>query len=153
MTRTSSPWLRLLLVLATACGCAASRTSAADPAAAWQQSYDAGRDAYERADYNRAQKMFATAVKEAERFGDQDPRLARSLNDLAAAYAVQGKYPEAEPLYQRSLAILKQVRGPDHADVATVLLNYAELLQATNRGAEAAKLEARAKAIREQAGR
>ena len=149
----SSLRLLVLLNLITASGCAASGTSAADPGALWQQSYDAGREAYERADYNRAQKMFAAAAQEAERFPHQDLRLARSLNNLAGAYAAQGKYAEAEPLYQRSLAILEKVRGPDDPDVATVLSNYAALLQATNRGAEAAKLEARANAIREKAGR
>ncbi len=31
--------------------------------------------------------------------------MARSLNNLAGLYQGQGKYAEAEPLYQRSLAI------------------------------------------------
>ena len=150
VAQTSLLWLLVLLV--TASGCAPSRTSAADPDALWQQIYDAGREAYERADYSRSQKMFAAAVKEAERFPDPDLRLARSLNNLAAAYAAQEKYAEAEPLYRRALAILEKVRGPDHPDVATALSNYAALLQATNRGAEAAKLEARATAIGEKAG-
>jgi tetratricopeptide (TPR) repeat protein len=151
--QTSCLWLLVFLVVLTASGCAASRTSAADPDTVWQQSYDAGREAYERADYNRAQQMFAAAARQAERFPDQDLRLARSLNNLAGAYAAQGKYAEAEPLYQRSLAILEKVRGPDHPDVATALSNYAALLQATKRSAEAAKLEARASAIREKTGR
>jgi tetratricopeptide (TPR) repeat protein len=97
--------------------------------------------------------MFAASVTDAERFGDQDARLARSLNNLAAAYAAQGKYADAEPLYQRSLAVLEQVHGPDHPDVATTLLNYAALLRATKHGAEAAQFEARASAIREKADR
>ena len=95
--------------------------------------------------------MFAAAVKQADHFPDQDLRLARSLNNLAAAYAVQGKYTEAEPLYQRSLAILEKVRGSDDPDVATALSNYAALLSATARSAEAAQLGARATAIREKA--
>ena len=151
--RLAPGWRLLLLISAASCGCAAHPAPAADPSAAWQQSYDAGRAAYERADYPRAQKMFAAAVTAAERFGDDDLRLARSLNNLAAAYAAQGKYAEAEPLYQRALAILEKVLGPDHPDVAAVLSNYADLLRATKRGTEAASLEARAAAIREKAGR
>ncbi len=38
--------------------------------------------------------------------------------------------------------------GPEHPDVAQGLENYAALLRETGRGAEATKMEARAKAIR-----
>ena len=31
----------------------------------------------------------------------------------------QGKYAEAEPLYQRALAIYEQALGPTHPDVGT----------------------------------
>ncbi len=44
-------------------------------------------------------------LKEAEGFGPQAPRLARSLNDLANLYRAQGKYAEAESLLKRSLTI------------------------------------------------
>jgi len=120
------------------------------------------------------EKSFQAAVKEAERFGLQDPRLATSLNNLASLYHRQGKYTEAEPLYKRSLTIwektlallakvsehpnpnwptilnvldgLHQAQGK--YDVARILDNYALLLRKTNHEAEAAKMEVRAKAIR-----
>ncbi len=60
----------------------------------------------------------------------------------------QGKYAVAEPLYKRALAIWEKALGPEHPDVATALENYAALLRKAGRGEEAAKLEARAKAIR-----
>lgn len=41
----------------------------------------------------------------------------------------QGKYPEAEPLYERSRAIREKVLGPDHPNVAGVLNNQATLLK------------------------
>ncbi|MDA2913832.1 tetratricopeptide repeat protein [Acidobacteriia bacterium AH_259_A11_L15] len=62
--------------------------------------------------------------------------------------ATQGKYPEAEPLYQRALAIWEKALGPEHPFVAQGLENYAVLLRKTNRHAEAKELEARARAIR-----
>ncbi len=40
-----------------------------------------------------------------EEFGPDDPTTATMLNNLALLYHDQGKYAEAEPLYQRSLAI------------------------------------------------
>ena len=50
--------------------------------------------------------------------------------------------------YQRSLAIWENALGPEHPDVATVLVNYAALLRQTARADEAERREARAKAIR-----
>jgi hypothetical protein len=44
----------------------------------------------------------------------------------------QGRYADAEPLYQRSLAIPEKALGPEHPNVATVLENYAFLLRKMN---------------------
>ena len=44
--------------------------------------------------------------------GPAHPDVAASLNNLAALYDAQGRYAEAEPLHQRSLAILEKVFGP-----------------------------------------
>ena len=74
--------------------------------------------------------------------------MATSLNNLALLYHAQGRYAEAEPLYQRALAIREKVLGPEHPHVATSLENYAALLKKMGRGAEAEPLEARARAIR-----
>ncbi len=63
-------------------------------------------------------------------------------------YKTQGRYAEAEPLLKRALAIREKTLGPEHPRVATTLENYAALLRKTGRTTEAAKLEARAKAIR-----
>src|SRR5436305_2082249 len=43
---------------------------------------------------------------------------ATSLNNLAMLYDSQAKYDEAEPLYQRALAIDEKVLGPDHPTTA-----------------------------------
>ncbi len=73
--------------------------------------------------------------------------MATSLGDLAALYHHQGRYAEAEPLYRRALAINENALGPEHPSVAKSLENYAVLLRETGRGAKAAKMKARAKAI------
>ena len=54
------------------------------------------------------------------RWGPSTPTSAPSLNNLAALYRAQGRYAEAEPLYQRSLAIREKALGPDHPDVGAV---------------------------------
>ncbi|MEE8199620.1 MAG: tetratricopeptide repeat protein [Candidatus Acidoferrales bacterium] len=104
--------------------------------------------AYQQADYAEAEKLFLAALKEAEKFGEQDPRFAASLNNLAELYRTLGKYAQAEPLYERALAIAEKALGPEHPNAATSLENYAALLHKLNRDAEADKMEARAKAIR-----
>ena len=68
-------------------------------------------------------------------------------------YSSEGRYREAEPLYQRSLAILERVLGPEHPNVATSLNNYAQLLRKKGQNAEAASMEARARAILEKRAR
>ncbi len=80
--------------------------------------------------------------------GLEHPDVAGSLNNLALLYVTQGRYAEAEPLYQRSLAIWEKALGPEHPNVATSLENYAALLRETARADEAERIEARAKAIR-----
>jgi tetratricopeptide (TPR) repeat protein len=45
--------------------------------------------------------------------GPDHPNVAIRLNNLAALYQAQGKYAEAEPLYQRSLAIVEKALGAD----------------------------------------
>ena len=114
----------------------------------WQSYMDAGVEAYQQGNYPEAEKLFAAALKEAEWFGPQDPRLATSLNNLAELYRVQGRYAEAEPLHKRALAIAEKALGPDHPHVATSLENYAALLRKTGRTTEATEMETRAKAIR-----
>ncbi len=78
----------------------------------WDSIMAGAAKAYQQADYAEAEKLFLGALKEAEKFGEQDPRLATSLNNLAALYDEQGKYAQAEPLYQRALAIKENALGP-----------------------------------------
>jgi CHAT domain-containing protein len=53
--------------------------------------------------------------------------VAASLNNLAALYQAQKSYAQAEPLYQRALAIHEAALGKDHPSVATLLNNLATL--------------------------
>ncbi len=73
--------------------------------------------------------------------------MAKSLNNLAGLYHAQGRYAEAEPLYQRSLVIYEKALGPEHPYVAQGLANYAGLLRKTGRSEEAQEMVARAQAI------
>jgi tetratricopeptide (TPR) repeat protein len=72
-------------------------------------------------------------------------------NRPVGLYYAQGRYAEAQPLYERALAIYEEALGPDHPAVGTTLNNLAELYRAQGRYAEAQPLYERALAICEQA--
>ena len=114
----------------------------------WETSTAAGLEAYQHTRYAEAEEGWLLALKEAKNFGPEDPRLAASLTNLAALYFIQGKYAEAEPLYQHALAIREKALGPEHPNVAQSLENYAALLRQMNRDDEADQMQARARVIR-----
>jgi hypothetical protein len=51
-------------------------------------------------------------------------------------------------LYARAIEIFERTLGPDHANVATCLENYADLLRKTDREIDAVALEQRVFVIR-----
>ncbi|CAN0382120.1 unnamed protein product [Ectocarpus sp. 8 AP-2014] len=55
--------------------------------------------------------------------------VATSYCSVGFLFDIQGKYAEAEPLYERLQAIQEKVLGPEHPDVATSLNNRAGLLK------------------------
>jgi tetratricopeptide (TPR) repeat protein len=76
---------------------------------------------------------------------------AGSLFHKTASYLYdRGRYPEAEELYQRALAIREQQLGASHPDVAYTLNSLANLYSEQGKYAEAEALYKRALAIREQ---
>ncbi|CAN0092693.1 unnamed protein product [Scytosiphon promiscuus] len=61
---------------------------------------------------------------------------------------IQGKYDDAEPLYERSQAIREKMLGPEHPDIAQSLNNRAWLLERQCKHNEALPLFERAVSIR-----
>jgi Tetratricopeptide repeat len=66
-------------------------------------------------------------ARRADEAGIPEPA-ARLMNHLAALFVAKARYPEAEPLMRRALAIAGANYGPDHPNVATTLNNLAQLL-------------------------
>src|SRR5258708_1212199 len=81
--------------------------------------------------------------------GADHPDTAQSLNNLAGLYHTQGKYEQAEPLFQRALKIHKQVYGKDHPDIASNLNNLAGLYDDHGKYDQAQPLSQRALPILE----
>ncbi len=78
------------------------------------------------------------------------PDLARSCNQLGAAYYYQRNYIEAEPLFKRAIAIAEKSLPPDHATLATHLNNLAYMYYSLGNYTEAEPLFKRAIAIDEK---
>ena len=56
--------------------------------------------------------------------------MGQTLNNLALVYRPQGKYREAEGLFERALAIREKALGASHPDVGQTLNNLAGVYQA-----------------------
>jgi tetratricopeptide (TPR) repeat protein len=78
------------------------------------------------------------------------PNLWTALNNLAYLYFDQERYADAEPLFNRSLAISEKVHGPNHPEVATLMHNLAGLYLEQGRYADAELLLRRSLAIRQK---
>jgi tetratricopeptide (TPR) repeat protein len=100
--------------------------------------------------YAEAEKFYAEALRL------RDGEDAASLHNLALARMAQEKFADAEPLLKRVLSMLDeppnrthQQLDPDFVDKA--LADYAEVLRQLKRPVEAAKMEARRKAVKQPA--
>ena len=83
---------------------------------------------YKQAQYAKAADIGQEAVKSAEAsFGPDHPKVAVSLNNLAAAYLSMGEYNKAEPLFKRALSIDEKIFGSNHPNVAADRANLDEL--------------------------
>ncbi|XYI00860.1 tetratricopeptide repeat protein [Sorangium sp. So ce1128] len=83
--------------------------------------------------------------------GRWHPRVAASLNRLAALYIAKGDHARAQPLLERALAIVRRELGPWHLDMVGPLNNLAGVHRAKGDYARAPALVEQALAIREKA--
>jgi tetratricopeptide (TPR) repeat protein len=110
--------------------------------------HKAGRAFSDGGDYRAAIVAQETALRLKEtHHPDNAVDLAATLNDLAVSYFRLGRYADAEPLYQRDLAISEKAPGADHPNVAASLNNLAALYEAQGRYADAEPLYQRSLAI------
>lgn len=104
--------------------------------ATWTRLLDAGTAAYHKRDPDEATRQFELALKEAEGFGEGDPRLATSLAWTAELYRVQRRFEESERLIRRTIGLDEKFRGPDATDTAMSLESLALLFNTQNRQRE-----------------
>lgn len=77
---------------------------------------------------------------------------SRLLNQTAYYLVQQGRYGDAEPLYEQALELSKRLLGDDHPDIATSLNNLAELYRTQGRYGQAEPLYRQALELSQQQG-
>ena len=90
--------------------------------------------------------LFALELGE-KQFGADSPAVVPLLNDLAEVYATRSDYPDAEPLFKRSLTIQEQEVTRYRSGIARTLNSLGALYEATARPREARKFYRRVIAI------
>ncbi|MBI2566845.1 MAG: tetratricopeptide repeat protein [Candidatus Schekmanbacteria bacterium] len=132
---------------------------AAAPAEAGADSPEAAAVLLELGELERAEEHFeaarqrfqqAQAILASGGRGERDARTAAAAAGLAATLWALGRYAEAEPLFERALAIRTELLGPEHADLAASLNAMAGLRWAQGNLAAARELYQRAADMRER---
>ncbi len=78
----------------------------ADPAEAWQNLRQVAFEAYRDHKYPEAEKSYKDALRQAESFGKDDPRLPLTMNDLSRVYLAQSDDAQAQSSYKAALEAL-----------------------------------------------
>lgn len=103
----------------------------------WETYQSAGHQAIEDRRVADAERLLLAAAKHIETISPDDPRLATTLNDLGVLYGMQNRDIEAEPLFERALAINEKAFGRQHSSVVLALQNLSVIYASQNKFSEA----------------
>ncbi len=93
----------------------------------WRKQFDAGSDALKEGNFKKAEELFYAALATAERFGEKDPRLANTLEQLVEANWYGGQFGQVEAHARRLLLLYQNTVGPDHFKTACISYRLATL--------------------------
>ena len=142
MRRISKAGLHLLAALV--CGLPAP---AQDVDNNWKNLLLQGQYATNSGDFSRAEQMLQRALREAEHFGPDGPRVAATLRSLGQAYLAAKRFADAESAFRRALVIMDKGDVETNADFADLNVNLAISLTELGKHAEALPLLSRSLAI------
>jgi uncharacterized caspase-like protein/Tfp pilus assembly protein PilF len=116
----------------------------------WDNLDQVGVRAFQKGDYVEAQELLEGAVKEAEKFGDTDIRLATSLTNLSRCLIEEGLAKDAESHLTKALAIREQSGGKDSVEYAAIASALGTTFALLNKPLDAEKYFQLALTIRQQ---
>lgn len=115
----------------------------------WKTYSDSGKRAYEHGDFVEAEKLFKSALKEAENL--QDNELIAKTNDfLGGLYFQQKKYNDAEKFFLKSIEVWEQLGAKDSDEVTYPLSNLGLAYDEQKKYDKAEEVLRRAITIREK---
>lgn len=118
----------------------------------WQAERTQGLHLFRQGQSAQAERHLASALELARELGPEDPRLARSLGELAELRRAQGDLEKAEELVKQSLEIF-EARGENfHPNIVPSLNNLAGYSYAQGKHAMADALYRRALQIWDETG-
>jgi len=117
----------------------------------WQVLTALGEAALQQKNFNLAEKQFAAALKQAEDFRSGDPRLGRTLNNLATVHNALGRTETAELLLRRALKIWRAAPAGNELQLAATLHNLAGIAYGKGERQAAKELLQQALELREKA--
>ena len=100
-------------------------SSDAREASSWEFLTAAGEKAFARGDLVEARELFSEALDAARSLGGEDPRLARSLHNLAFLHHKEGNNARAEMLFEKAIILKEEIYGAGHGEVAWSLVSAA----------------------------
>ena len=124
--RLSVPILTLLVAFACcAFGVHSAVSNDGREARSWELLTAAGEKAFARGDLAEARELFGEALDAAHSHGGQDPRVARSLHNLAFLNHKEGNNGRAEMLFEKAIILKEAIYGAGHGEVAWSLVSAA----------------------------
>ncbi|MDH3739346.1 MAG: tetratricopeptide repeat protein [Alphaproteobacteria bacterium] len=117
----------------------------------WERHIRASGAAYQRGRFEEAISHGEAALEAAKNLDRDGIRVAETLIIVADIYKNQRRFGEAEPLYEKALAIEEELLGPEHPDLADKFGNLAELNRNQGNYAQAEQFYKRALKIDQKA--
>lgn len=103
----------------------------------WDKYYDEGKAELAKKNYPEAENLLALAVKEAERFGPQDPRRVDTYYALAQAFLGEKRYKDAVDSYSAALEVQERSGGPFTIEKSDTIDSVAKVFEDEKRFREA----------------
>lgn len=115
----------------------------------WVSLMKAGEEAKKSGNFAQAKMYYSSALKIAETFGEQDPRLTATLRELGDAYLKGHELAKAETTYRRELKILGTI-GENYSDVVHDYYSLGQVYAGRGNYQEADKFYRKALAVVEK---